>query len=362
MVREAKHFLYLSTYYIEYDRYGVELLTALLEAQRRGVAVNLLVDRFGQRLGGVLMTRGVRAELAARLNELRDAGSVVTFYQPRHFLQRRLGGGQHVKIQVSEAGEAIFGSSNVTRSSFEACQHVKIQVSEAGEAIFGSSNVTRSSFEAWNEYAVSLRGQVVRTLLESYRAIGGSVDDNHLRRLDDGWVRAPGDMALEYWLCNPNTRQGRWGPLGWRGRNEVTDRMIDMLDAARVTVQITSFYIKPVAQVMTALIRAARRGVRIEVYHSHRHALPATDLAWIAASVGYERLLDAGVQVRENLHGEHSKIVLVDHAWIAFGSYNFEDAAHDRLAGAMLATRDDRAIVHARQSSRRCAGTRTISW
>ena len=334
MVREAKHFLYLSTYYIEYDRYGVELLTALLEAQRRGVAVNLLVDRFGQRLGGVLMTRGVRAELAARLNELRDAGSVVTFYQPRHFLQRRLGGGQHVKIQVSEAGEAIFGSSNVTRSSFE----------------------------AWNEYAVSLRGQVVRTLLESYRAIGGSVDDNHLRRLDDGWVRAPGDMALEYWLCNPNTRQGRWGPLGWRGRNEVTDRMIDMLDAARVTVQITSFYIKPVAQVMTALIRAARRGVRIEVYHSHRHALPATDLAWIAASVGYERLLDAGVQVRENLHGEHSKIVLVDHAWIAFGSYNFEDAAHDRLAGAMLATRDDRAIVHARQSSRRCAGTRTISW
>ena len=319
MVREAKRFLYLSTYYIEYDRYGVELLAALLEAQRRGVAVNLLVDRFGQRLGGVLMTRGLRAELAARLNELRDAGTVVTFYQPRHFLQRRLGGGQHVKIQVSEAGEAIFGSSNITRSSFE----------------------------AWNEYAVSLRGQVVRTLLESYRAIGGSVDDNHLRRLDDGWVRAPGDMALEYWLCNPNTRQGRWGPLGWRGRNEVTDRMIDMLDAARDTVQITSFYFKPVAQVMTALIRAARRGVRVEVYHSHRHALPATDLAWIAASVGYARLLDAGVQVRENLHGEHSKIVLVDNAWVAFGSYNFEDAAHDRLAEAMLATRDDRAIVHA---------------
>ena len=319
MIREAQQFLYLSTYYIEYDQYGVELLSALLEAQRRGVAVNLLVDGFGQRLGGVLMTGDVRAALAGRLDELRDAGAVVTLYRPRHYLQRQLGGGQHVKIQVSEAGEAIFGSSNITKSSFE----------------------------GWNEYSVSLRGPLVRTLLESYRTIGGSVDDAHLRRLEGVRPDAPDDMALEYWLCNPNPDQGRWGPLGWRGRNEVTDRIIDMLDAARDTVRLTSFYFKPAPSLMTALLRAARRGVRVEVYHSHRHALPATDLAWIAAAAGYEQLLDAGVQVHENLHGEHSKIVLVDDTWVAFGSYNFEDAAHDRMAEAMLATRDARAIAHA---------------
>jgi len=150
-------------------------------------------------------------------------------------------------------------------------------------------------------------------------------------------------VPLELWLCNPNTHQGRWGPLGWRGRNVVTDRIIDMLDAARSTVQITSFYFKPVASLLTALTRAARRGVRVEVYHSHRDALPATDLAWIAAAASYGRLLDAGVRVHENLHGEHSKIVLVDGTWVAFGSYNFEDAAHDRLAEAMLASHDARA-------------------
>ena len=44
------------------------------------------------------------------------------------------------------------------------------------------------------------------------------------------------------------------------------------------------------------------------------------------------------------MHGEHSKIVVVDRAWAAFGTYNFEDAAHDRLAEAMLATRDRRAV------------------
>ena len=319
MIREAKRFLYLSTYYIEYDRYGIELLTALLEAQRRGVAINLLVDGFGQRLGGVVMRREVRAALATRLVELSEEGAVVTSYRPRHFLQRRLGGGQHVKIQVSDAGEAIFGSSNITQASFE----------------------------GWNEYSVSLRGPVVHALLESYRTIGGSVDDAHLRWLRRADADAPHATALEYWLCNPNTRQGMGGPLGWRGRNEVTDRVVEMLDAARETIQLTSFYFKPVAPLLRAVVEAARRGVRVEVYHSHRQALPATDLAWIAASIGYERLLDAGVRVYENLHGEHSKIVLIDDAWVAFGSYNFEDAAHDRLAEAMLATRDDRAVGHA---------------
>ena len=95
---------------------------------------------------------------------------------------------------------------------------------------------------------------------------------------------------------------------------------------------------------MAAVVRAARRGVRVEVHHSHRDALPATDLAWIAAATNYEALLEAGVEIYENLRGEHSKIVLIDDTWTAFGSYNFEDAAHDRLAEAMLVSDDPRAV------------------
>src|SRR6185295_9790989 len=141
MIHEATSFLYLSTYYIEFDAYGIELLAALLAAQQRGVAVNLLIDGFGQILGGVLMSAESKAALASRLDALRTAGAVVTVYRPGRYLQRLLGGGQHVKIQVSEAGEAIFGSSNITASSFE----------------------------GWNEYSVSVRGPVVPELLESYR-------------------------------------------------------------------------------------------------------------------------------------------------------------------------------------------------
>ena len=319
MIEKASEFLYLSTFYIEYDKYGIELLAALLDAQRRGVAVNLLVDGFGQRLGGVLMTTDQRQTLASQLEALRHAGAVVSMYRPAHALQRRLGGGQHVKIQVSEMGEAIFGSSNVSASSFE----------------------------GWNEYSVSLRGDVVHRLLQSYRKIGGEVDARHLHKLRevaDANSRDSSPIQLEYWLCNPNLLQGRLGPIGWRGPNVVTDQMVAMVHAARVSIELTSFFFKPIPALMTALVDAASRGVRVEVYHSHRDALPATDLAWIASADSYQRLLDVGIEIFENRHGEHSKIVLIDRARVAFGSYNFEDAAHDRLAEAMLVAYDRRAV------------------
>ncbi len=320
MIREARSFLYLSTYYVEHDEYGIELLDLLVDARRRGVAVNLLIDGFGQRLGGVVTSLESKAALASKLDDLRRAGALVTIYHPPHRLQRWLGGGHHVKIQVSDAGEAIFGSSNIARASFE----------------------------GWNEYSVSLRGPVVRTLLESYAAIGGSVDAYHLAQLDSATDARDGDIELAYWLCNPNALQGMRGPLGWRGPNLVTERLVEMIAAARESIAITSFYFKPEDSLAVALVAAAERGVRVEVHHSHRDALPTTELPWIAATAHYGRIFEAGVDVYENRHGEHSKIVLVDDDWVAFGSYNFEHAAHDRMAEAMLASRDRRAIDPAR--------------
>lgn len=319
MIDAARTFLYLSTFYVEHDAYGTEMLTALRRAQRRGVAVTLLVDAFGQRLGGVLMTAAQRAALRRELDGLRADGGTVTVYAPPRRLQRWCGGGQHVKIQVSEGGEAIVGSSNVTKSSFE----------------------------AWNEYAVAVRGPIAVTLLESLRAFGGAVPAAHLARLGEAHAAesAPADLALDYWYCNPNDGQSWSGPLAWRGGNVVTDRMVEMLDSARASARITSFYFKPIGQLLEAVLRAARRGVLVEAFHSHHEALPATDLAWIAAAASYPQLLDAGVRLYENRRGEHSKLVLIDDAWAAFGSYNFEDAAHDRLAELMLASRDPRAVT-----------------
>jgi cardiolipin synthase A/B len=320
MVRQAREFLYLSLFYIDYDKYGQEMLDALMDAQKRGVRVHLIIDAFGQRLGGIVMNRAQRSALSRTLAELRQAGAIVTFYRPPRLLQRGLGG-----------------------------QHVKIQVSEQGEAMLSSGNVTKSSFEGWNEYSMAMRGAIVPELLESLRLIGGEVLDANLEKLRAIAREEPGDIALEYWFANPNLHQGIFGVFGWRGSNALTDKMIEMVHSARQTLFITSFYFKPTLSLMKAVLAAGRRGVHVEVHHSHLDALPATDLAWIAAATSYPKLLDAGIHIYENRHGEHSKIVLVDDEWVACGSYNFEDAAHDRLAEAMVASRDNRVIWPALQ-------------
>ncbi len=316
MIAAARQFLYQSLFYLEYDEYGRAMMAALQQAQQRGVQVQLIIDTFGQRLGGVLMTRAQRRALAADVARLRGAGGRVTFYQPPRWIQRLLGAGHHVKIQVSEAGEALL------------C----------------SGNVTRSSFEHWNECALVVRGDLAGRLLSDCRAIGGDVPDAHVAQV--AGAHGPSTIPVDYWFCNPNNAQGVAGVFSGGWRNDVTDRMIEMVEAARQSLVITSFYFKPTEALMAAVVAAARRGVRVEVFHSHVDALPATDLAWIAAAVSFPRLLDAGVLIHERPQGEHSKIVLVDDAWVACGSYNFEDAAHDRLAEVMVATRD-RATVEA---------------
>jgi len=47
MVHNAQRFLYISTYYLEYDPYGIELLDGLIAACQRQVQAVLLIDGFG---------------------------------------------------------------------------------------------------------------------------------------------------------------------------------------------------------------------------------------------------------------------------------------------------------------------------
>ena len=70
-------------------------------------------------------------------------------------------------------------------------------------------------------------------------------------------------------------------------------------------------------------------------------------MPWMAAAAEYRRWHDAGVTIRESARGEHSKLLLVDDAELAIGSYNFEHAAHDRLAELMVFVRDAQVVQQA---------------
>lgn len=322
MVEDARAFLILTTYYIGSDARTARMLEALLGAQRRGVRVILAMDRFGQRLARNLGSAVEHRRLHAHLDALRACGGRIFEYASRGLRHRLVGGGMHVKIQVSEAGAAIFGSSNL-----------------AGH-----------SFDRWNEVSVRVEGAVVADLLGDACRFAG-LGDAEAARLQAQLPATTGGgrIPLRYLCEDPEGRHDRRFPFG-AVDNRLTAELAAMIDRARRSLRITAFYCKPAPVLREALLRACRRGVEVEIFHSHRDSLEASQAPWISASVRYAALLAAGARIHENRAGEHSKILLVDDREAAIGSYNFEHAAHDRLVEAMLFT-EERAL---------CAELRTL--
>jgi len=318
MIREARHFVHLTTYYVGHDRWARELTDELAAAQRRGVQVLLGIDAFGQQLGTRLLGAARRADVAQRLAAL---GPAVRYYRPPSRLQRVLGAGQHVKIQFSDAGEALHGSSNISERSFDPTH--------------------------WKEVSFSLWGPAAVVALEAVAQLfPGAVTDDQ-RAIAVAAAGGRGALPLEYWWHDPNRPAAPLAPVAGV-KNPLTQRLVEAIDRAGVSIHATSFYFKPCAALAAAFARAARRGVVVEIFHSHRDALVESVLPWMAAAADYRRWHDAGVTIYESLRGEHSKLLLVDGAELAIGSYNFEHAAHDRLAELMVFVRDAQVLEQAR--------------
>jgi cardiolipin synthase A/B len=317
MVRQARHFIHLTTYYVCGDRWALELLDALADAQRRGVEVLLGIDAFGQQLGCRMLGRDERAAMKSRLAAL---GSAVRYYRPPRRLQRVFGAGQHIKIQLSDAGEALHGSANISRRSFDASQWKEVGFSVWGPAAVAAFDMVDGLFPA----AVN---PAHRTLLED--AAGGC-----------------GGLPIEYWWHDPNRAATALAPLADHV-NPLTRRLVALIDTATTSVRATSFYFKPCAALAAAFTHATRRGVEVEIFHSHRGALVESVLPWMAAAADYGRWHGAGLTIHESARGEHSKLLLVDGAELAIGSYNLEHAANDRLAELMVFVRDADVLAQA---------------
>lgn len=321
-IEAAREFLYVSTYYVQGDRYGLELIARLADARRRGVRVVLVTDAFGQRLGSISDDETTRQTLYDALDELSALGASVRQYSPPHLVQRRLAAGHHIKIQISDRGRAIFGSSNFTASSFE----------------------------RWNELSVEFSGDVVVHLLLTFESLGVRVPRADVERL----TGAGGELQIDYAAFNPCPAQTSRGPIGWRTTNAITLGLVDAIDAAERSVRISSFYFKPCPELRIAIRRARDRGVRVSVYHSGLTALRETKLAWLAAAADYNTLLRDGVEIYESARGEHSKLLLIDDVTAVLGSYNLEYHADDRLAEAMLASREPAVVDPVRHVLDRC--------
>lgn len=286
-VRAARRSIHLEVYLFLRGSIGDEMLAALAERARAGVAVRIVVDSFGS-----LKTPG------GYFDELRAAGGQMHWYQPlAWYTLKRLNNRTHRDLLIVDGRIGYVGGVGVA----------DYWVDERPGC-------------PWRDTALRLTGDFVRGLQTSFA---------------ENWLETSGEILPEEEFSIPAREPPEVVPPG-RGEGLVVNstpsagrstraRMLFqiLLASARESIQITSPYFLPDRSLMAELERAARRGVGITVlvpgaWNNH----PVTRLA---SRRRYGALLEAGVRIHEYQPTMiHAKVLVVDGQWTVLGSTNFD--------------------------------------
>nr|WP_236589515.1 cardiolipin synthase ClsB [Ramlibacter aurantiacus] len=293
----ASHEVWLETYIWDFTGTSVAVTEALERAARRGVTVRVLVDGFG--------TSEVPPEWRERLER---AGVQWQFYAPIGSMGvlwpgswRRL----HRKLCAVDAELAFCGGINL--------------LDDWHDPNHGALDSPRLDF------AVQVRGPVARDVRHAMAQLWHRL--RAVRQLDPG--------ALAESLPPPAPLAPRPGaePAGRarvalllrdnvRHRRHIEKAYLRAIGRAQEEVLIANAYFVPGGRLRRALVRAARRGVRVVLLLQGRYEY---FMQYYASRPVYDALLKAGVEIHEYSPSFlHAKVAVVDRRIATVGSSNLD--------------------------------------
>lgn len=274
MIGSARRTLKLCFYIFSEDQSGRLVRDALVLAAERGVAVTLIVDRFGSNAS------------AAFFAPLRQAGGACLFFSPR--LSRRYLIRNHQKMVIADSQQAMIGGFNVADDYF-----------------------APPAAKVWCDLGMALTGPSVARLETWFDHLSRWTADSHaqllaIRRLVRDWDTGEGPMRIL--VGGPTKFLSNWARCVSKDLSQA--RRLDMVMA----------YFTP-APLMLRKIARIGRGGRARLLLPRRSDNGAT----VGASrLLYKRLLRNGVKIWEFLPAMlHSKLIVVDDV-VYIGSGNFD--------------------------------------
>jgi cardiolipin synthase len=278
-ITQAKTSILLETYILAADHTGDRFKLALVERARAGVAVRIIYDAVG--------SFGLSS---AWIDDLRAAGAEVIDFNPiapwraRFNLSHR----DHRKILVVDDVVAFTGGLNIANDY--------AAVAEGGVG--------------WRDMHCRVRGAVVADLARLFRRTwlrsGGTPFP--------AAKRTTGILGESFVRVIENTAR--------RKRTSIRRAYLHVIRAAHRTLRIHNAYFLPDRGLRRALIRAAGRGVDVQIIvpgHSDVRLIE-----WASLYV-LRRLASRGVKIlRWRGPMMHAKTAVVDASWSTIGSYNFD--------------------------------------
>jgi cardiolipin synthase len=292
--RAATSSINLETYIFDQDKVGAEFADVLIEKQRQGVQVNIMVDAVGN-----------LATPAAFFDRMRQAGIRVVVFNPVNPAKAKgkweVNNRDHRKLMVVDGRIAFTGGINISstyaNSSLFRSKHKPDEVDE--------------SKVGWRDTHIKIEGPAVAPLQWSFVNLWVQQEGGDLPRAEYFPALAPmGDKILRVLATTPD------------GDFEIYKSLVVAMNEAKKSIHLTAAYFVPDQQIVDALVGAARRGVDV------RLVLPGvSDHSMIryAGQAFYDQLLKGGVKIHElQIAVLHAKTAVIDGAWSTIGSANID--------------------------------------
>ncbi len=291
-IRGAKKTITLETYIWTSGKISDAFIEALSERARAGVKVHVLADGMG--------TLKLKDEDKQRM---RDAGVDFLIYGREHWydIKPNINHRTHRKILVVDGQIGFTGGTCIDDSWL-------------GDA---------DSEKVWRETQVRLEGPAVHQMQATFAI---------------NWLQTTGALLTGPEYFPPHTPAGDSLAHVYRsGPNESpeTARIAYLLAiaSARKSIRIANAYFVPDDLAIEMLVRAAARGVQVQVIMP---AINDSKIGRAASRSRWKRLLEAGAELHLYQPAMyHCKVMIVDDVFVTVGSVNFDNrsfAINDELA------------------------------
>lgn len=280
--------IYIETYIFALDPTGVRIKTALSNAAKRGVAVQLVIDWLGT--GDDTITQ-LRAELE-------PAGVRVGVFNP--WFERGITR-MHRKIAVIDQRIAFLGGLNIN-----------------DDLLADDGSALPLPAPRW-DFAVGVSGPLVQTIhtevLAQWQRLGSLPLRTRLQSLR-AYVR-----SWQPWRAVDVAEAALVVRDNLRNRQAIQRALLQALGRARSSALLVTPYFAPGRKLRKAMMHAAQRGVEVVLLIGVGQFV----MQDAVAQSFYPRLVRAGVKIVEYRRTQlHGKLAVIDCEWATVGSSNFD--------------------------------------
>lgn len=323
----AERSVALSSYIFDTDAEGQKFIDALIAAHKRGVAVRVLVDGIG---GGYFRAGAVRRLQEAGVPAARFLHEWLPWKMP--FINLR----NHKKLIIVDGRIGFAGGMNISRRNVGGDRPPRVQ-----------------------DLQFRLEGPIVSHLMRAF-AVDWEFTTEEALGGEPWWPKLGkvGDIALRGVMSGPDEYLGRIESL-WSMAIEQAEKQ----------VRILTPYFLPEDRMLDILLRAADRGVKVEIVVPDASNHPYID--WAMRGQLATIRLDSLICHLVPEPFDHSKLMSVDGKWCSFGSANWDTRSmrlnfellvecYDAKATAEIDAMIDRKIVGARRLTSGALNARAI--